>query len=64
MNQPPCGGILQHGPTNQAAGNQRRSLGSQVAREPAQNNTRQSQLYEKGNLDQRLAAGGMPDRDR
>ncbi len=30
----------------------------------AQTNTRQNQLYEKGNLDQRFATGGMPDRDR
>jgi hypothetical protein len=28
------------------------------------NHTKQSHLHEKGNVDQRVATGGMPDRDR
>lgn len=64
MNQPPFRGNSRNGSTNQPAVPPPTLGLAPVARGPALTRTRQNQVYEKGNVDQRLAAGRVPDRDR
>lgn len=64
VNQPPSPAPSREGLMIQPAGMRFEPRRGPQFAPPALTNTRQNEFYEKGNLDQCLAAGRMPDRDR
>ena len=64
VNQNPSSATVREGSMNQPAGMRFGQRPGPQADRPALTNTRQNDVYEKGNIDQRVAAGRVPDRDR